>query len=454
VSQALQVVGQGQGTALVPWSTEVEENADQGLRKMTRNGLIAIAVLVFGCGGLMAFLPMAGAVIASGEVSVETHVKQIAHPFGGVAADILVRDGDRVKEGDLLIRLDDTVAGANAEFSGLSLDQLLAKEARLRAVRDGASAVSFPAELHARAAEDPNIAAIMRDEARGFALGRQARGDQQRQLQARISQTQAEIASFESRASAYDRQATLIGQELAQTRELYESSLSTLDRVNALERAQVGVQAERSASLSGVTEAQARISELRTQMAGLGSENRSQAALELAQVQAMISESRQREVTASDTNDRTAIRAPQSGIVNRLAIQTIGGVVPAGQMLMEIVPDADKLVVKAHVAITDIDNVAIGQPAFLRFSALSMRTTPELQGQVTQVDPNRTVDEATGAAYYNATVEISDDEFTKLGEAELAVGMPVEVFIQTGERTILNYILRPLSDQLARALRE
>lgn len=454
MSQALQVLGQGQGGAVVPWSTELEERADHSLKRTTRNGLIAIAVLVFGCGGLMAFLPMAGAVIASGEVSVESHVKQIAHPFGGVAADILVRDGDKVKEGDLLIRLDDTVAGANAEFTGLSLDQLLAKEARLRAVRDGLAAVNFPAELRARAAEDPNVAAIMRDEARSLTLSRQARGDQQNQLQARISQTQAEIASFQSRAAAYERQAALIGQELAQTRELYESSLSTLDRVNALERAQVGLQAERSAALSGVIEAQARIGELRTQMAGLGSENRSQAALELAQVQAMISESRQREVTASDTNDRTAIRAPQSGTVNRLAIQTIGGVVPAGQMLMEIVPDSDRLVVKAHVAITDIDNVGVGQPAFLRFSALSMRTTPELQGTVTQVDPNRTVDQATGAAFYNATVEISEEEFAKLGEAQLAVGMPVEVFIQTGQRTILNYIMRPLTDQLNRALRE
>lgn len=452
MSQALQVVGEG--TDLVPWSTEIEQHADQGLKRMTRNGLIAIAVLVFGCGGLMALLPMAGAVIAPGEVSVETQVKQISHPFGGVAGEILVRDGDRVKEGDVLIRLDDTVAGANAEYTGLSLDQLLAKEARLRAVRDGAASVSFPAELHARAAEDPFVASVMRDEARGFALGRQSRGDMLNQLQARISQTQAEITSLQSRAAAYDRQASLIGQELAQTRELYENSLSTLDRVNALERAQVGVQAERSSALAGITEAQARIGELRTQMAGLGSENRSQAALELAQVQALISESRQRAVTAGDTNDRTAIRAPQSGYVNRLAVHTIGGVVPPGQVLMEIVPDSDQLVVEANVAITDIDNVAIGQPAFMRFTALSMRTTPELQGKVVQVDPNRTVDEATGMAYYTARVEISEEEFAKLGDAQLTVGMPVEVFIQTGQRTILNYILRPLSDQLNRALRE
>jgi len=454
VSQSLQVVGHETGTALVPWSTEVEDRADDGLRRMTRNGLIAIAVLVFGCGGLMAFLPMAGAVLATGEVSVETHVKQIAHPFGGVAADILVHDGDRVKEGDLLIRLDDTVAGAAAEYSGLTVDQLLAKEARLRAVRDGAGAVSFPAELRARAANDANVAAIMRDEARGFALARQSRSDQLRQLQARISQTQAEISSAQSRAAAYDRQGSLIGQELAQTRELYESSLSTLDRVNALERAQVGVEAERSASLASVSGAQARIGELQTQMAGLGSENRSQAAAELAQVQALLNEGRQREVTASDTSDRTAIRAPQSGIVNRMQIQTIGGVVPAGQVLMEIVPDSDRLVVKARVAITDIDNVTLDQPAFLRFSALSARTTPELRGRVTQVDPNRTVDQATGAAFYTATIEISEEEFAKLGHVQLSVGMPVEVFIQTGERTILNYIMRPLVDQFNRALRE
>lgn len=454
MTQALQMLDQSSSRELVPWGTELEEETTQGLRRITRYGLIAIAVLVFGIGGLMAFLPMAGAVIATGEVAVESHVKQIAHPFGGVAADILVRDGDVVEEGDLLIRLDDTVAGAAAEYTGLSLDQLLAREARLRAIRDGASGLSFAAELRERAASDPVVAAIMRDESRSFALERQARADQIRQLQARISQTEAEISMHRSRVSAFDRQGALIDEELAQTRELYEGRLSTLDRLNALERSAVGVEAERDSSFARISEAQARIAELRTQMAGLGSENRSQAAVELAQVQALIAESRTREVTASDTNDRTAIRAPQAGIVNALAIQTIGGVVPAGQTLLEIVPAGDQMVVNAHVAITDIDNVSVGQPAFLRFTALSMRTTPELSGRVVRVDADRTVDEATGVAFYNARIEIPESEFEKLGEVRLTVGMPVEVFIQTGERTILNYILRPLTDQLNRALRE
>lgn len=454
MNQSLQVLGQSSGTDLVAWDGEIEERAETSLRKTTRYGLIAIAVLVFGVGGLMALLPMAGAVIAPGEIAVESSVKQIAHPYGGVAAEILVSDGDQVEEGDLLIRLDDTVAGAAAEYSGLSLDQLLAKEARLRAVRDNAGGVSFPQELRDRAEDDPSIAALMRDEARGFALERQALADQRRQLQARIAQTQAEIEMYSGRMDAYDRQEDLIDEELAQTRELYEGRLSTLDRLNALERAAVGVQSERAAASSRISEARSRIAELRTQIAGLGSDRRSRAAAELGEVQALIAEGRQREISASDTSERTAIRAPQAGTVNKLAIKTIGGVVPAGQTLLEIVPANERLVVEAKVAITDIDQVQIGQPAFLRLTALSMRTTPEIEGTVTQVDADRTIDEATGMAYYTATVEIPDAEFAKLGDIRLTVGMPAEVFIQTGERTILNYILRPLTDQLNRALRE
>jgi len=454
MSQELQVLDRQQGTALVPYTNDVQVAADVKLKRTTRNGLIAIAVLVFGFGGMMAFLPMAGAVIATGEVSVESHVREIAHPYGGVAAEIPVRDGDVVAEGDLLIRLDDTVAGATADYSGFSLDQLLAKEARLRAVRDGAGGVSFPQELRDRAAEDSFVASIMRDEARSFSLERQARADQLRQLQARISQTQAEIQSYSSRVSALARQDSLIGEELAQTRELYDNQLSTLDRLNALERAAVGVQADRSSAQAAIAEARARIGELQTQMAGLGSDSRARAAAELAEVQSQITDSRQREVAASDTNDRTAIRAPQAGIVNKLSIKTIGGVVPAGQTLLEIVPSGDRLVVEAHVPLNDIDQVAVDQPAFLRFTALSMRTTPEIRGVVTRVDADRTVDEATGVAFYTARVEITEEEFAKLGDVRLSVGMPVEVFIQTGERTILNYILRPLTDLLKRALRE
>ncbi|HUD95766.1 HlyD family type I secretion periplasmic adaptor subunit [Sphingobium sp.] len=436
--------------SLVPHEDEFSE---RGLSRLARHGLIAIGILVLGLGGLITLLPMAGAVIAPGEVTVETHVKEISHPFGGVAADILVRDGDRVRRGQVLVRLDNTVAGAVAEFTGLSLDQLLARAARLRALQAGAGAVTFPSELTAKSS-DPAVRAILDDERRSFELERGARVDQINQLQARTAQTRAEIAAYATQAESYGRQERLVQQELIQTRQLYESRLTTLDRLNALERAAVGVEAQRAAARSGIVEAQARIGELRVQMASVGSAARSQAALELGQVEAQIAQLRKDDVTASDQNDRTAIRAPQSGVVDKLQIRTVGSVVPAGETLMEIVPDRDRLVVKAHVKLTDIDQVAEGQLAHLRFAALSMRTTPEIAGTVTQVAADRTVERVTNTTYYTATVSISDEELRKLGKARISVGMPVEVFIQTEHRTILQYIIRPLSDQFRRALRE
>lgn len=450
MSGSVQVLRGAFPPALAPVDSEYSE---RGLSRLVRHGLIAIAVLVLGFGGLIALLPMAGAVIAPGEVSVETHVKEISHPFGGVASAILVRDGERVRKGQVLVRLDNTVSGAVAEYTSLSLDQLLARAVRLRAVQSGASVVAFPPELLARS-RDPAVDAAMADERSSFELARGARADQVRQLLARKAQAQAEISTFASQADAYARQEKLVHQELAQTRQLYEGRLTTLDRLNALERAAVGVEAQQAAASSSMVEARARIGELQVQMASVGSMARSEAALELAQVETQIAQLRKEAVTASDQNDRTAIRAPQDGVVDKMAIRTVGSVVPAGDTLMEIVPDRDRLVVKAHVKLTDIDHVSRGQPAHLRFAALSMRTTPEILGTVTQVAADRTVDRATSAAYYSATISITDAELRRLGKARLSVGMPVEVFIQTEQRTILQYIIRPLSDQFRRALRE
>lgn len=453
MNQPVQVVEASVPDALVPAHAEFTDATEQGLAKLVRLGLAAIALLVLGFGGLITFLPMAGAVIAPGEVTVETHVKEISHPFGGTASDILVRDGDHVKKGQVLVRLDSKVSGAVAEFTGLNLDQLLARAARLRAIQGGAGAVSFPEELTAKA-DNAAVRMAMEDERRSFALGHQARSDEVRQLQARIAQARADIATYSGQAAAYARQEKLVAQELDQTRELYEDRLTTLDRLNALERAAVGVQAQQTAARAGLMQAQARIGELQVQMSSVVSAARSQAALELAQVEAMISELRKETVAASDQNDRTAIRAPQDGIVDKLQIRTVGSVVPPGDVLMEIVPDQDRLVVRADVRLTDVDQVVVGQPAQLRFTALSMRTTPELSGTVTRVAADSTVERATGRAYYSVTVTIPDQEFRKLKKARLSVGMPVEVFIQTEQRTILQYIIRPLSDQFRRALRE
>lgn len=443
----------GSATAIQELPCTCDELHARGIASLVRVGLGAILVLVLGVLCLVALLPLAGAVIAPGEVTVEGNVKEISHPFGGVAAAILVKDGDHVRAGDPLIRLDSTVVGALASYAGLGVDQLEARAARLRAVQEGRAAISFPAELMRRAGK-ADVAATLRDERASLALARRARGDQLRQLQARIVQTRADAQTYESQIHAFAEQQGFIQKELEQTRDLYRERLTTLDRLNALERSAVGVRAQREAALAGYAQAKARIGELEVQMSGLESQTRSEAALELGQVEAALAERRKERAESRDRADRSIIRAPLDGVVDKLKVRTLGSVVPAGESLLEIVPRADSLVIRAHIRPTDIDQVLAGGVAHVRFTALNMRTTPEVAGKVDQVAADRSVDPLTGAAYYPVLISISDDELGKIGNARISVGMPVEVFVQTQQKTILQYIIRPLSDQLRRALQE
>ncbi|AXB78214.1 HlyD family type I secretion periplasmic adaptor subunit [Novosphingobium sp. P6W] len=411
------------------------------------------AALVFGLGGMATFLPMTGAVIGPGEVTVSTYVKEIGHPSGGVVADIMVRDGAHVKKGQALMRLDSKVSGAAATYTGENVDQLLARAARLTAERDNAAGVAFPAELTRRAG-DPNIAALMEQERKTFVLRRDTRRSMAAQLGQRISQTQADVASSRTKAQSFTNQAALINDELDATRKLYEKRYTTLDRLNALERSASGLAAEAGSAREGAVSGAARIGELRLQMGSIEAEARSTAAAELMDVLARVSEVRRARVAADDSYDRAVIRAPQAGVVDKLAYRTVGGVVPAGQTILEIVPDDDNMIVEATISPVDIDQVHAGQKATVRFSAFSTRTTPELIGTVKHVSADRTDDKTTHSAFYRVTVALDRSEIAKLGELRLRPGMPAETFIQTGRRTMLSYILKPLSDQFKRAFRE
>ncbi|WP_235037745.1 MULTISPECIES: HlyD family type I secretion periplasmic adaptor subunit [unclassified Novosphingobium] len=438
------------GTVPVLSSTYAPEKS---LHKEVRTGMFLCGTLVFGLGGMAAFLPMTGAVIGPGEVTVSTYVKEIGHPSGGVVADIMVRDGAHVKKGQALIQLDSTVSGAAANYTGENVDQLLARAARLTAERDNSAGVAFPAEL-TRRASDANIAALMEQERKTFLLRRDTRRSMAAQLGQRISQAQADVASSRTKAQSFTDQATLINDELDATRKLYEKRYTTLDRLNALERSASGLTAEAGSARESAVSAAARIGELRLQMGSIEAEARSTAAAELMDVQARVSELRRAQVAADDSYERAVIRAPQAGVVDKLAYRTVGGVVPAGQTILEIVPDDDNMIVEATISPVDIDQVHAGQKATVRFSAFSTRTTPELIGTVTHVSADRTDDKATRSAFYRVTVALDRGEIAKLGELRLRPGMPAETFIQTGRRTMLSYILKPLSDQFNRAFRE
>lgn len=426
---------------------------DRSLRRDVRTGFVLCGTLVIGLGGLAAFLPMTGAVIGPGEVTVASHVKQIGHPAGGVVADIMVRDGDHVGRGQPLLRLDSRVSGADAAYTGENLDQLLARAARLTAERDAAAAIAFPAELNRRARE-PAIATLLGQERRAFALRRDARRAQAAQLARRVDQTRADVTAAATRARSYADQGALIDQELVATRKLYEKRYTTLDRLNALERSVSGLSAEARAAREQAVSGEARVGELRLQAGSIEADARSAAASELLETLARISVLRREQVAATDSHERAIIRAPEAGVIEKLAFRTVGGVIPPGQTILELVPDDERMVVEASIAPADIDQVHMGSKATVRFSAFSNRTTPELTGTVTHVAADRTTDQAAHAVFYRVTVTLDRGELARLAGLRLRPGMPAEAFIQTGRRTMLGYILKPLADQLARAFRE
>jgi HlyD family secretion protein len=423
----------------------------EGLRRNLRLGLIVVGALVFGLFGLAALVDIRGAVIAYGQVSVESKVKKIAHPTGGVIAEIYVRDGQRVKAGDALMRLDSRVSGVSATVSGEGLDQLMAQRARLEAERDGRDSLRFPAELLRR--QDPSAKLAIAEEARLFRLRQEARVGQQAQLRERVNQLEQQIRGFQSQIHASNRQTALIQPELDGVRQLWEKKLVTINKVNQLERTAVDLDASVASLNANIAQARARITETRQQSIQLEQDARSQAGAELAEVMKRLADQQVRSVSTDDEFDRSVIRAPYDGVVDKMAYTTIGGVVPAAQTIMEIVPDSDRLTVEAKISPADVDQVGIGQPATLRFSAFSAQTTPELKGKLAHVSAETTVDERTGSSFYTVRLDVEQDELRRLGGLKLVPGMPVEAFIQTGERSLLSFITKPLLDQINRAFR-
>ncbi len=444
-----------QTPALIP-ADDIEDaviiDPQAALRKYLRIGMIAVGALVFGLFGLAAVIDISGAVIAQGSVSVAGKVKKIGHPTGGVIAEVYVRDGVRVKAGDPLMRLDTTVTGVSADVSSEGLVQLLARRARLEAERDGRSFPTFPPEL--LRSNNPTAARAMAEEVRLFRLKQQARQGLHAQLQDRIRQMDQQVAGYQSQISANSQQSALIKPELEGVRGLWEKKLVTINKLNSLERTAVELDGSSAALAANIAQTRSRASEIRQQAIQLDQEARSAAGTELAEVITALNDQQVRKVSTGDTFDRSVIRAPHDGVVDKLAFSTIGGVVPAAETIMEIVPDSDDLIVEARISPADVDQLRIGQPATLRFSAFNVQTTPEVGGRLTFVSAEADEDERQGFSFYRVKLEVSEDEMRRLGGLKLVPGMPVEAFIQTGERSFLSYIVKPLRDQLNRSFRE
>jgi HlyD family secretion protein len=429
----------------------------QGARGSIRNhliiGLAVVALLAGGLGGWASTAQISGALIAPGSVVVESNVKKVQHPTGGVVGEVRARDGDVVKAGDVVVRLDDTVTKASLAIVTKNLDGMLARAARLEAEQRGLDKIAFPQALLERA-DDPDVKAVMASESKLFEVRVYGRAGQKSQLRERVVQLNEEIAGLTAQEKAKDQEIALVEKELIGVRDLYDKHLVQLSRLTTLERDLARLSGERAQYIAARAQAKGKITETELQIIQVDKDMVSDVSKDLREANDKIGEFVERKVTAEDQLRRVDIRAPQDGMVLQSTVHTVGGVITAGDAIMLIVPQADDLQVEAKVNPQDIDKLQVGQKTLLRLSAFNQRTTPELTGIVTRVSPDVTTDQRTGQSYYTIRISMPPEEVARLGDVKLIPGMPVEAFVQTGERTLISYLIKPLSDQLMRAFRE
>jgi HlyD family secretion protein len=426
----------------------------QSIRRNLWAGIAITLLLVGGVGGWGATTNITGAVIAPGVMVVDSNLRKVQHPTGGIIGEILARDGDKVKAGDVLVRLDATVTRSNLAIVVKALTELTARKARLEAERDNADSVGFPAELAARQS-DPEVVRIVAAERKLFELRRAARSGQKSQLRERIAQLKQELEGLEAQASAKAREIELIQKELNGARELWDKNLYPITKLTLLEREATRVGGERAQLVAAGAQARGKVAETELQIVQIDQELASEVAKELRDIDAKIGEYLERKVAAEDQLLRIDIRAPISGVVHQSTAHTVGGVISqGGDPIMLVVPDGDPLTVEAKVATQDIDQLYVGQPARVRFLAFNQRTTPDVAGSVSRIAADAVTEQRTGATYYTIRITLDPKEVARLGEVKLLPGMPAETFVSTGDRKVITYLLKPLTDQFSRALRE
>jgi len=429
------------------------KGAQRSIRLHLIIGLAIVVVLAGGLGGWASTAEISGALIAPGSIVVESNVKKVQHPTGGVVGEVLAHDGDLVKAGDVVVRLDDTVTKASLAIVVKTLDGLMARGARLQAEQQGLDTITYPKALLDRAG-DPEVKNIIASESKLFEVRTNGRVGQRAQLHERITQLNEEIAGLVAQEKAKDQEIALVEKELVGVRDLYDKHLVQMSRLTTLERDAARLNGERAQYIASRAQAKGKITETELQIIQVDKDMVSDVSKDLRETTDKIGEFVERKVTAEDQLRRTDIRAPQNGMVLQSTVHTVGGVITAGDAIMMIVPQSDDLQVEAKVNPQDIDKLQIGQKTLLRLSAFNQRTTPELNGVVTRVSPDVTTDQRTGQSYYTIRVSMPPEEVARLGEVKLIPGMPVEAFVQTGDRTLMSYLVKPLKDQLMRAFRE
>jgi len=435
-------------------SESEEHHADTNIEVWITVGVVVI-LLTFGVFGTWAALAsLTSAALAPGVIAVDSNWRTVQHLEGGIVAELLVRDGQVVEEGQVLLRLDPTRSDATLSIIDSQLVLALATQARLVAERDGAEEIALPPELVERAA-DPEVATIVAGQQLLFRARQDSMDGQTSILRQRIDQLEQEIEGLQVQQDATRQQFDLIQQELAGLKELFEQGYVPRTRILALEREAEQLRGARGEDLAAIARSRSQIGETELQILQLERSQREAVVTELRDVQAEVFNLRERRVAAADERRRIDVVAPVTGQVINLAAHTVGGVVRSGEAILSIVPIDDQLVIDARVKPDDRERVAPGQSAQVRLSGLSQRTTPVLLGEVLTVSADRLTDSNTGEAFYQARVVIPEEQLARLDPSVvLYAGMPADVMIETGQRTALGYMLAPITDSLETAFKD
>jgi HlyD family type I secretion membrane fusion protein len=426
---------------------------DDSARGAMMAGAAIMAAFFLGLGGWAAFAPLNSAAVAPAVVKVEGNRKSVQHLEGGIVKELRVSEGDKVATEQTLILLDDTQARAAVDVYSKQYDELTAQEARLIAERDGAAAVQFPQALIARRAE-PDVAAIIAGQTNLFKSRRTTLTGTVDVLRKKISQTQEQIVGLEGQAAAYKRQLQSTHNENNGLRDLFKKGYVPRQRMLELERSEAALEGQIAEVSSNILRARQSIEEVNVQIVQAQSDRLAQVANDLRDVQVKLLEIGPKVSSAKETLRRTEIRSPYAGVVVGLTAFSVGGVISPGEKIMDVVPEKGGLIVEATVAPEDVKDLHVGMRAEVHLTAYKQRTVPIIHGKVLQVSADRLTDTKTGAGYYLAQVKVDEQELAELKDVRLAPGMPALVMIPTGERSALDYLLRPLTDSLRKSFRE
>jgi HlyD family type I secretion membrane fusion protein len=416
---------------------------------------IAGYVLIVGTflvlGGWSAFARLDSAITATGVVSAETNRKTVQHLEGGIVREIHVREGQHVQAGQVLFRLDRTQAKAGYELQRNQLDSAIAQEARLIAERDGQDQIAFPQELLDRA-DDPNVKRAIADQVAQFQerCGSLKGGIQI--LDAKIDQYQLEIEGLKQERSGTANQLGFVNEELVDVRHLFEKQLTQKSRLMLLERERSRLEGLIGRSTADESKARNGIEEARLQIRQLRQKFEEDVANSMLETRQKINDLREKVRVAQDVLSRVDILSPTTGVAQNLRVFTSSGVVKAGEPMVDVVPERDALIVQAHVQPQDTENLQPGMPAEVRFSSFQTRILPIIVGKVESISRDRLVDEQTKQPYFLAQVVV--DDIPSFVKDRLSAGMPADVIFPTGERTVLDYLVRPLKDRLRIVMRE